>query len=181
MAGSRNDDINGATYSPRASGRPIPKRGQVKLGIMVGLAHSVASIFSPTTRRTQNSTAVTGSQIPARPVLSSYELVEEKGQGELFWFLFFVKIINGKWRFCSLFMILLSQAQADIFFQLYSTFLYPKSFTLKRIYLISLIFKFCDQAKTMEIIHTVNSFEFDMNMMCQFFENFKDKDKTVGN
>ncbi|XP_022977341.1 uncharacterized protein LOC111477692 [Cucurbita maxima] len=50
MGGSRSDDISGATYSPRSSGRPIPKRGQVKLGIMVGLAHSVASIFSPTTR-----------------------------------------------------------------------------------------------------------------------------------
>ncbi|CAL0313945.1 unnamed protein product [Lupinus luteus] len=30
----------------RCSGRPIPKRGQVKVGIVVGLANSVASIFS---------------------------------------------------------------------------------------------------------------------------------------
>ncbi|KAA0052718.1 hypothetical protein E6C27_scaffold120G003310 [Cucumis melo var. makuwa] len=52
MAGHRSDYITGAAYSPRASARPIPKRGQVKLGIMVGLAHTVASIFSPTTRRT---------------------------------------------------------------------------------------------------------------------------------
>jgi hypothetical protein len=28
------------------SSRPIPKRGQVKVGIVVGLANSVASIFS---------------------------------------------------------------------------------------------------------------------------------------
>ncbi|KAG6594624.1 hypothetical protein SDJN03_11177, partial [Cucurbita argyrosperma subsp. sororia] len=28
MGGSRSDDISGATYSPRSSGRPIPKRGQ---------------------------------------------------------------------------------------------------------------------------------------------------------
>ncbi|KAE9597138.1 hypothetical protein Lalb_Chr16g0383441 [Lupinus albus] len=30
----------------RCSGRPIPKRGQVKVGIVVGLANSVVSIFS---------------------------------------------------------------------------------------------------------------------------------------
>ncbi|KGN49191.1 hypothetical protein Csa_004352 [Cucumis sativus] len=52
MAASRTHYITAAAYSPRASARPFPKRGQVKLGIMVGLAHTVASIFSPTTRRT---------------------------------------------------------------------------------------------------------------------------------
>jgi hypothetical protein len=30
----------------RCCSRPIPKRGQVKVGIVVGLANSVASIFS---------------------------------------------------------------------------------------------------------------------------------------
>ena len=34
--------------SKRHSGRPLPKRGQVKVGIVVGIAHSFASIFSPT-------------------------------------------------------------------------------------------------------------------------------------
>ncbi|XXG59748.1 hypothetical protein AAC387_Pa04g1776 [Persea americana] len=30
----------------RKSGRPIPRRGQVKAAIVIGLAHSFASIFS---------------------------------------------------------------------------------------------------------------------------------------
>ncbi|KAK3188075.1 hypothetical protein Dsin_027636 [Dipteronia sinensis] len=39
----------GGGYSHRRiSGRLIPKRGQVKLGIVLGLAHSFASIFSLT-------------------------------------------------------------------------------------------------------------------------------------
>lgn len=47
MAGARSSTmINGARFSSRFSGRPIPKRGQVKLAIVVILAHSVASIFS---------------------------------------------------------------------------------------------------------------------------------------
>ncbi|KAG2685296.1 hypothetical protein I3760_10G118900 [Carya illinoinensis] len=47
MAGARTVPmINGGSSSPRFSGRPIPKRGRVKLGIVVGLAHSFASIFS---------------------------------------------------------------------------------------------------------------------------------------
>ncbi|KAG2685293.1 hypothetical protein I3760_10G118600 [Carya illinoinensis] len=47
MAGARSVPmINGGYFSPKFSGRPIPKRGRVKLGIVVGLAHSVASIFS---------------------------------------------------------------------------------------------------------------------------------------
>lgn len=33
------------------SGRLIPKRGQVKLGIMVGLFHTVSSVFSAITTR----------------------------------------------------------------------------------------------------------------------------------
>ncbi|WRX27343.1 hypothetical protein QQP08_019830 [Theobroma cacao] len=37
--------INGGIYSQRIAGRPIPKRGQVKVAIVLGLAHSVASIF----------------------------------------------------------------------------------------------------------------------------------------
>ncbi|KAJ0082829.1 hypothetical protein Patl1_10850 [Pistacia atlantica] len=50
MASARNTRMNngGVFYSsPRfSSGRLIPKRGQVKLGIVLGLAHSFASIFS---------------------------------------------------------------------------------------------------------------------------------------
>ncbi|KAL9452590.1 hypothetical protein AB3S75_008387 [Citrus x aurantiifolia] len=47
--GTRNGMmINGGGCSKRyASGRLIPKRGQVKLGIVLGLANSFASIFSP--------------------------------------------------------------------------------------------------------------------------------------
>lgn len=41
MKGGRRSIIPG-----RYSRRPIPKRGQVKVGIVVGLANSVASIFS---------------------------------------------------------------------------------------------------------------------------------------
>ncbi|KDP20906.1 hypothetical protein JCGZ_21377 [Jatropha curcas] len=37
--------INSRKVSRGFHGRPIPKRGQVKVGIVVGLAHSVASIF----------------------------------------------------------------------------------------------------------------------------------------
>jgi len=50
MAGSRSAMVNGGGFSPRLSGRLIPKRGQVKLGIVVGLAHSFASIFSLSSR-----------------------------------------------------------------------------------------------------------------------------------
>ncbi|KAF8029364.1 hypothetical protein BT93_E1916 [Corymbia citriodora subsp. variegata] len=46
MAISRSGKFNGGGVSQRISGRLIPKRGQVKVGIMVGLAHSFASIFS---------------------------------------------------------------------------------------------------------------------------------------
>ncbi|KAG2689813.1 hypothetical protein I3760_09G157200 [Carya illinoinensis] len=45
-AGARSGMINGGSFSGRLSGRPVPKRGQVKLGIVMGLAHSVTSIFS---------------------------------------------------------------------------------------------------------------------------------------
>ncbi|ESW31259.1 hypothetical protein PHAVU_002G223500 [Phaseolus vulgaris] len=47
MAGSRASSmINGRSIPRRFSGRPSPKRGQVKVGIVLGLANSVASIFS---------------------------------------------------------------------------------------------------------------------------------------
>ena len=46
----RTYTINGGNLSPRSSSRPIPKRGQVKVAIVVGLAHSVASVFSPSRR-----------------------------------------------------------------------------------------------------------------------------------
>ncbi|KAF7803528.1 Retrovirus-related Pol polyprotein from transposon RE1 [Senna tora] len=50
MEGRRSGSmINGRiSLNRRYSGRPIPRRGQVKLGIVVGLANSVASIFSRT-------------------------------------------------------------------------------------------------------------------------------------
>ncbi|KAA0052717.1 hypothetical protein E5676_scaffold255G007170 [Cucumis melo var. makuwa] len=40
------NNINGQRLGRRISGRLIPKRGQVKMGIMVGLAQTVTSIFS---------------------------------------------------------------------------------------------------------------------------------------
>ncbi|KAI6705036.1 hypothetical protein NL676_007998 [Syzygium grande] len=46
MAISRSDKMNDGGMSRRSSSRLIPKRGQVKVGIVVGLAHSFAFIFS---------------------------------------------------------------------------------------------------------------------------------------
>ncbi|TMW95576.1 hypothetical protein EJD97_008648 [Solanum chilense] len=47
MAGVRKEMINGVSMSRREEhGRPIPKRGQVKVTIVLGLAHSLSSIFS---------------------------------------------------------------------------------------------------------------------------------------
>ncbi|TKY59289.1 hypothetical protein E2542_SST16374 [Spatholobus suberectus] len=48
MAGARASGMikGGRSIPRRYSGRPIPKRGQVKVGIVVGLANSVVSIFS---------------------------------------------------------------------------------------------------------------------------------------
>ncbi|OIW20638.1 hypothetical protein TanjilG_18576 [Lupinus angustifolius] len=46
MAGARASGMMNENFTRRCSGRPIPKRGQVKVGIVVGLANSVASIFS---------------------------------------------------------------------------------------------------------------------------------------
>ncbi|CAK9176809.1 unnamed protein product [Ilex paraguariensis] len=47
MASTRRGTINGGDLSRRlVYGRPIPKRGQVKVAIVLGLAHSLASIFS---------------------------------------------------------------------------------------------------------------------------------------
>ncbi|KAG7026593.1 Anaphase-promoting complex subunit 4, partial [Cucurbita argyrosperma subsp. argyrosperma] len=40
------NNINGERICRRIGGRPIPKRGQVKMGIMVGIVHTVTSIFS---------------------------------------------------------------------------------------------------------------------------------------
>ncbi|XVF25877.1 hypothetical protein REPUB_Repub13aG0251700 [Reevesia pubescens] len=51
MAGTRRAMINGRIYSQRIAGRPIPKRGQVKLAIVLGLAHSFVSIFSRSSSR----------------------------------------------------------------------------------------------------------------------------------
>uniref|UniRef100_A0A3Q7F470 Uncharacterized protein n=1 Tax=Solanum lycopersicum TaxID=4081 RepID=A0A3Q7F470_SOLLC len=49
MAGARKETMmmNGGSISRREEyGRPIPKRGQVKMTIVLGLAHSLTSIFS---------------------------------------------------------------------------------------------------------------------------------------
>ncbi|OIW10417.1 hypothetical protein TanjilG_24977 [Lupinus angustifolius] len=49
MGGGRSSGMmNGGRRSlgRRCLGRPIPKRGQVKVGIVLGLANSVASIFT---------------------------------------------------------------------------------------------------------------------------------------
>nr|DAD23007.1 TPA_asm: hypothetical protein HUJ06_024470 [Nelumbo nucifera] len=48
MAGAGRTMMNS---SQRFSSRPIPKRGQVKVGIVVGLAHSFAALFSLSNRR----------------------------------------------------------------------------------------------------------------------------------
>ncbi|KAK7327950.1 hypothetical protein VNO77_22043 [Canavalia gladiata] len=48
-ATARGSMMNDGKRFPRSfSGRPIPKRGQVKAGIVMGLANSVAGIFSRT-------------------------------------------------------------------------------------------------------------------------------------
>uniref|UniRef100_A0A2N9FSL3 Uncharacterized protein n=1 Tax=Fagus sylvatica TaxID=28930 RepID=A0A2N9FSL3_FAGSY len=38
------------TCSRTLSGRPIPRRGQVKVAIVLGLVHSFSSMFSPNSR-----------------------------------------------------------------------------------------------------------------------------------
>ncbi|KAL7211914.1 hypothetical protein ACSBR2_014719 [Camellia fascicularis] len=54
MEGARREMmkmINGGNLSRRMSyGRPIPRRGQVKVAMVLTLAHSFASLFSSTTR-----------------------------------------------------------------------------------------------------------------------------------
>ncbi|TYG48540.1 hypothetical protein ES288_D10G023500v1 [Gossypium darwinii] len=51
MAGARREMINGGNISRRIAGSPIPRRGQVKVAIMAGIAHSFASIFTTSSRR----------------------------------------------------------------------------------------------------------------------------------
>ena len=46
--GRKNEVIN--RNHNKDSGRLIPKRGEVKMGIVVRLAHSVAAIFTPVSR-----------------------------------------------------------------------------------------------------------------------------------
>ncbi|KAE7995591.1 hypothetical protein FH972_000371 [Carpinus fangiana] len=50
MEGARREVINGGNLCRRFSGRPIPKRGKVKVAIVLGLVHSVSSIFSQSGR-----------------------------------------------------------------------------------------------------------------------------------
>ncbi|TYJ30560.1 hypothetical protein E1A91_A06G138700v1 [Gossypium mustelinum] len=51
MAGARRERNNSGNLSLRTAGRPIPRRSKVKVAILVGIAHSVASIFSLSSRR----------------------------------------------------------------------------------------------------------------------------------
>lgn len=47
---SNNSSSSSNLSNDSARRRLIPRRGQVKAGIVVGLAQSVASVFSPTAR-----------------------------------------------------------------------------------------------------------------------------------
>ncbi|MBA0598074.1 hypothetical protein Gorai_007853, partial [Gossypium raimondii] len=40
MAGARRERNNSGSLSPRTARRPIPRRGKVKVAILVGIAHS---------------------------------------------------------------------------------------------------------------------------------------------
>ncbi|KAB2029561.1 hypothetical protein ERO13_D05G167000v2 [Gossypium hirsutum] len=51
MVGTRRATINGEIHSQRIVGRRLPKRGQVKIAIVLRLAHSFASIFSRSSSR----------------------------------------------------------------------------------------------------------------------------------
>lgn len=57
MEGARRELINGGNPSRGFSGRPIPKRGQVKVAIVLGLVHSFSSIFSHSNRTTRRAGA----------------------------------------------------------------------------------------------------------------------------
>ncbi|XAR66408.1 hypothetical protein NMG60_11012637 [Bertholletia excelsa] len=47
MAGARICvAVNGGSLREKLSGRPMPRRGQVKAGMVLGLAHFLASFFS---------------------------------------------------------------------------------------------------------------------------------------
>ncbi|EEF40910.1 conserved hypothetical protein [Ricinus communis] len=50
-AGAGRSMMNSRSFSQLQYGRLIPKRGQVKVAIVLGLAHSFASIFSFRSRR----------------------------------------------------------------------------------------------------------------------------------
>ncbi|KAI3971964.1 hypothetical protein MKX01_030165 [Papaver californicum] len=55
MAGGRRSvSLISSVDSQRFSSRPIPKRGQVKAWIVIGIAHSFASLFSHRARRSTN-------------------------------------------------------------------------------------------------------------------------------
>ncbi|CAL5344914.1 hypothetical protein CsSME_00032111 [Camellia sinensis var. sinensis] len=56
--------INGRNFTRRLSyGRSIPRRGQVKVAIVLGLAHTLASLFSCTLRTHPNSRTQLSSEI----------------------------------------------------------------------------------------------------------------------
>ncbi|KAK9152619.1 hypothetical protein Sjap_000099 [Stephania japonica] len=56
MAGSRRTTVTVGSRR-RYYSRPIPKRGQIKAGIAVGLAHTVASLFTFSVRRSSCSSS----------------------------------------------------------------------------------------------------------------------------
>ena len=55
MGDARKSMGSSGRFPQRPCGRPMPKRGQVKVAIVVGIAHSFVSIFSPTSGRSQPS------------------------------------------------------------------------------------------------------------------------------
>ncbi|MCL7041476.1 hypothetical protein MKW94_010148 [Papaver nudicaule] len=52
--GRRSLSLMSSVDSQRFSSRSIPKRGQVKAWIVIGIAHSFASLFSHTARHSTN-------------------------------------------------------------------------------------------------------------------------------
>ncbi|KAG6696672.1 hypothetical protein I3842_09G159700 [Carya illinoinensis] len=55
MGAARSRELmsNGRSFCRRFTGRPMPKRGQVKVAVVLGLVHTVSSIFSLSARTTR--------------------------------------------------------------------------------------------------------------------------------
>lgn len=65
-------DQNGGNLSQRFSSRLIPKRGQVKLGIVTGLFQSFSSVFSSTSTCV-GGPGLTSHRFPANPNFANGE------------------------------------------------------------------------------------------------------------